>query len=96
MSETKLMEFVLCGFFSSTKVNLHFTHIIMPLGLFNSQPKKTNIDLTYSSVVSQIKQRNADSSYSLNIEDFIEQEKIDLGQHQGNPINIIKNIKTNA
>lgn len=56
----------------------------MQLGLFNSQPEKTDINLSYGSVISHINKSDKDTSYSFNIEDFIKTEKINLGEHQGN------------
>lgn len=64
----------------------------MQLGLFNSQPEKTDINLSYVSVISHINKSDKDASYSFNLEDFIETEKINLGEHQGNNY-ILKNKK---
>ncbi|KAI9277381.1 hypothetical protein BY458DRAFT_488537 [Sporodiniella umbellata] len=50
----------------------------MTMGFFNTQDKKTNIDLKYNAIVLQIKINESVPCY-LNIEEFLEQEKVDLG-----------------
>lgn len=47
----------------------------------NGHNDKTNVDLNYATIVTNLSKGQLDS---LNVEDFIEQENINLGQHQSN------------
>lgn len=49
--------------------------------MMNSHTDKTNVDLNYATIVTNLSKGQLDS---LNVEDFIEQENINLGQHQSN------------
>ncbi|ORE06030.1 hypothetical protein BCV72DRAFT_305881 [Rhizopus microsporus var. microsporus] len=45
----------------------------------NGHTDKTNVDLNYAAILTNLSKGQLDS---LNVEDFIEQENINLGQHQ--------------
>lgn len=54
----------------------------MSLNFFTSNAQKTDAKLTFKSVIDNLTE-NQDISTPLDIDQFIQQENIQLGQHQG-------------